>query len=131
MSEALWLWRYKQNSVENRVFWKICVLPKKARCANSFERDCKRPLGTPSPPITHGYLPALWVHVCVRVGWSAGARQGCRLGGDGTFSPCFWQAVIILAKKILGQPPKYYCNYSRCLTRPMTNYCVGYTARFD
>jgi len=40
MSEALWLWRYKQNSVENRVFWKICVLPKKSRCANSFERDC-------------------------------------------------------------------------------------------
>ena len=41
MSEASWLWRYKQNRVENRVFWKICVLPKKSRCANSFERDCK------------------------------------------------------------------------------------------
>ena len=40
MSEASWLWRYKQNSVENRVFWKICVLPKKSWCANSFERDC-------------------------------------------------------------------------------------------
>ena len=34
MSEASWLWRYKQNSVENRVFWKICVLAKKSRCAN-------------------------------------------------------------------------------------------------
>ena len=40
MSEASWLWRYKQNSVENHVFWKICILPKKSRCANSFKRDC-------------------------------------------------------------------------------------------
>ena len=29
-----------QNSVENYMFWKIYVLPKKSRCTNSFERDC-------------------------------------------------------------------------------------------
>ena len=29
-----------QNSIENYMFWKICVLPKKSRCANSFEYDC-------------------------------------------------------------------------------------------